>query len=399
FNLFSNAIKFTDSDLDHQGMVSLEAYVLKLWDASVRLRFRVLDNGIGMSQETVINQFEPYQQADTTTARRFGGTGLGLSICKRLVDLMDGEITCASVLGEGSELIVTLDFPLASDEQHNVALEDDAILSPAQRQQQLTLPLVAGRKPRILVAEDSATNREVVRLQLHRLGAETVLVDDGARALAAWQQGDIDILLTDCHMPIMDGFALTAAIRSSNRDKYRRTPIVALTANAMGGENKRCIEAGMDFYLPKPTSLIKLHKVLLECALAIARAENNHEAIILKDSGSGVAEAANKALSEIVGPDEILHKKLIRHFLQDLPLKLAAITQALEANQLRVAAQSAHSLKSAARTLGAETLAGLCQRLEQAEHLGDSSHVSATLEALQVEGARVKNSLETWLSR
>lgn len=254
FNLCSNAIKFTQSNDASTGSVAVRIDVLSRSEEYVRLIIRVIDNGVGMAPHTVQQLFSPFTQAETSTARQYGGSGLGLSICKLLVSLMKGEISVDSALGEGSEFSVALGFPYRGDGVDQ---------TPTDTQQNAAeLFSEAITRSRLLVAEDNPTNQLVIRKQLEKLGFNPVVVENGKLALDYWRSHEVDLILTDCHMPVIDGFQLTDAVREYELNTDRHTPIVAITANALRGEAEHCLTAGMDDYLAKPVELGQLRQLL-----------------------------------------------------------------------------------------------------------------------------------------
>jgi PAS domain S-box-containing protein len=259
-NLLGNAIKFTPGDAAHAGRASLLLEQGTLADGQPAVLLRVRDNGIGMDPEAIAKLFTPFCQADGSTARQFGGTGLGLSISHRLVTLMGGQITVQSRPGEGSEFTVAL--PL---HEVNMTAVATGIKQPDRRLKLLVhapgMEEAAASGQLILVAEDNETNRDVLGEQLRLLGYCADMAEDGRVALEKWRSGRYALLLTDCHMPHMDGFALTKAIREGETPGTH-LPIIAITANAMQGEAQRCLQAGMDDYLSKPMRLQELAPVL-----------------------------------------------------------------------------------------------------------------------------------------
>lgn len=248
-NLLGNAVKFTE-----QGAVTLRVLMRPLetiTDPRMMLRVEVEDTGLGIPPEVVDRLFQPFAQADESTTRRFGGTGLGLTISKHLVELMGGRIGLKSRLGQGSLFWVELPIDVADE-------GPDSCFAP-----DIGSPDWSGR--RALLVEDNAVNMIVAQTQLERLGALVVTALDGVLALEALAREAFDIVLMDCQMPNMDGYEAVRRWRilEKARPVSRRTPVIALTANAMAGDRERCLEAGFDDHLGKPFSQEDLKRMLI----------------------------------------------------------------------------------------------------------------------------------------
>jgi len=244
-NLLSNAVKFTDS-----GTIELKAELLSRAPATYKLRFSVADRGIGITEEEQARLFQPFTQANASTARSHGGTGLGLAICKQLVELMGGRIGVESRSGEGSTFWFTMDV-LAPES------------SPALAEAPAPEPSANGAAPknfRILLVEDNAVNQKVALLMLKKLGHSADVAQNGVEAIAALAAKEYDLVLMDCLMPEMDGFEATRRIRTSARNA--KLPIVAMTANAFTEDREACLEAGMSDYLSKPVRDSELRQKL-----------------------------------------------------------------------------------------------------------------------------------------
>jgi len=267
-NLVGNAIKFSRGRPELQGRVSV--HVALATAHPLRVALRVVDNGIGMSEATIGRLFTSFTQAEKSTTRRFGGTGLGLAISRRLTDLMGGTIEVTSAEGVGSTFTVTLPFEPASSARIAAITPESAVrirggageLAPADvRVEPLTLVEARAQGRLVLVAEDDHLNQKVILQQLGLLGYAGEIASDGAEALALWRGGSYAMLLSDLHMPHMDGYDLVAAIRREE-PKGVHLPVIALTANALRGEAERALAAGMDGYLTKPVPLATLRGVL-----------------------------------------------------------------------------------------------------------------------------------------
>jgi len=245
-NLVGNALKFTA-----QGEVGIDVRPVEESAEGALVRVAVRDTGIGIAPEAQAAMFEPFTQADASTTRRYGGTGLGLAIARRLVEAMGGQIGMESAPGQGSTFWLTLRLA------RNGAAEDVNPAAPPAR-------AMPGRRGRVLVAEDNAINRLVVVGLLQSLGCEVETVEDGRQAAEAVGRGHYDLVLMDLHMPELDGFAATAAIRRREGadGQGRHTPIVALTADALAGDAEKSRAAGMDDHLAKPLTRERLAAVL-----------------------------------------------------------------------------------------------------------------------------------------
>lgn len=234
FNLIGNAIKFTE-----RGAVDVGFDVTALTPGKVALRCDVRDTGCGVSQAARAQLFTPFARAEAATDRQYEGTGLGLSIAKRLTELMGGSIGYAPAPGGGAHFWIEAPFEIARQ-----GVTPEPVIAAAA-------PAPGPASPRILVAEDNEINQEVIRGFLALRGWTCDVANTGADALSALQARAYDLVLMDVQMPVMDGYEATAAIRSLPAP-LRHTPILALTANAMREDRRRCLNAGMDGYAAKP---------------------------------------------------------------------------------------------------------------------------------------------------
>jgi len=244
WNLVSNALKFTE-----KGGVKV-----RIGRERDGLSLTVFDSGIGMTPKALSNLFQKFEQADVSTTRRFGGTGLGLAICRELAELMGGTITATSAPGMGSTFTVML--PLKK-----VARAAPKPKAPA-RTKAKAQPREA-RPIRLLAAEDNSMNQLVLRTLLAQVGIEPEIVSDGREAVEAWERETWDVILMDVQMPVMDGPTATALIRTRERSQGRaRTPIVALTANAMSHQISEYLQSGMDAFVAKPIEAQRLYEAV-----------------------------------------------------------------------------------------------------------------------------------------
>jgi light-regulated signal transduction histidine kinase (bacteriophytochrome)/ActR/RegA family two-component response regulator len=244
-NLLCNAIKFTAN-----GEISL---TVRLFDAAglPTLRFSVRDSGIGMSEAVVERLFSPFMQAEGSTTRRFGGTGLGLAISRKLAKLMLGELSVTSEYGVGSDFVLTVPLVPTGEADATEPLEG---LPP-------TGSLAPGRS--ILVVDDDPTIRWLTRRQLEHLGCVVDVAEDGEIGLQKLGDGTFDLLLTDCHMPRMDGVALTRAVRALAGPALRAIPIIGLTADVTEAQRQSCLSSGMSELVIKPLTVDRMEHLLL----------------------------------------------------------------------------------------------------------------------------------------
>ena len=241
-NLVGNAIKFTAG-----GEITVRAAAERRDDDLVLLTVEVQDPGIGMDEATQKAVFEPFIQADSSTTRKYGGTGLGLAICRQLVELMQGTISVTSRPGHGSTFRFSVPLPPAE-----LPSAEETVGTAATTGSSLDRPL------RILVAEDQPVNQRFVAEILRKQGHLPLLANNGKEAVEIWNDAPLDLVLMDIQMPVMDGLKALAAIRAAEDDTGRHTPVIALTAHAIVGDQERLMNAGFDGYLAKPLQVANL---------------------------------------------------------------------------------------------------------------------------------------------
>jgi signal transduction histidine kinase/ActR/RegA family two-component response regulator len=240
YNLTANAVKFTDKG----GVAVCVSHAEGL------LKVEVADSGVGIASDRIEGLFEQFVQGDASATRRHGGVGLGLTICRSLTEMMGGRIEVSSVEGKGS--IFTVSLPL-----ERVAETVQVVAAAAPAPTSDTAPI------RILAAEDNQVNQLVLRTLLSQAGLEPTMVENGAEAIEAWKTGAWDVILMDIQMPVMDGVTATREIRTFEASGDRpRTPIIAVTANAMSHQVADYEAAGMDMVVPKPLDAAKLFEAI-----------------------------------------------------------------------------------------------------------------------------------------
>jgi signal transduction histidine kinase/ActR/RegA family two-component response regulator len=258
-NLVGNAIKFTrdgfvtiDVDVETRGTMGL-------------LRFAVTDSGIGIAPEKLQSIFDPFVQADSSVTRRFGGTGLGLAISRSIAEAMGGTLTVTSELGVGSTFTVTVATGELRQDRPSVPVPARSGASAARLARDANLTGV-----RVLVVDDGATNRKLIKLLLSRRGAEIVTAENGEMALELAADRKFDVILMDMQMPVMDGYTASTELRRRGFS----VPIVALTANAMTGDREKCEQAGCSDYLSKPIDGDTLIAKIAGLAAGLAKASD-----------------------------------------------------------------------------------------------------------------------------
>jgi CheY-like chemotaxis protein/HPt (histidine-containing phosphotransfer) domain-containing protein len=491
FNLGGNAVKFSDGkDVQIRAGFAGRSDPNQAW-----LRFEVIDRGIGISQANQAKLFQAFSQAESSTTRRFGGTGLGLAICKRLTEMMGGDLGVESREGQGSTFWVELPFQTADDVKTKQKERDlhelrvlllgsegargeaieiylrhwgaDVVAAPdveaargllgnketkidsimidlgldLDRQQKAVAALrkiTAGKIPTImlqdyqhrgarildkdvvgidanpliryrivsavavaagraspqirneddaiivkakaptieealnqgqliLLAEDNLTNQDVIRRQLGLVGHACEIANNGAEALKAYKTGRYALLLTDCHMPEMDGYELTGSIRGLEQGTGNRLPIIAVTANALQGEAERCLAAGMDDYVSKPIAMPALVGALKKW-MPPPKA-NGGAKPAAKTSTKPVID--DRALKDTFGDDEATFREIMQSFVGPSEEIIGEITVAWESRAAAGVKDAAHKLKSSARSIGANALADICATLEAAGKTAD----------------------------
>jgi PAS domain S-box-containing protein len=522
-NLIGNALKFTEQG---EVLVSLERA-----DART-LRFSVRDSGIGIAPTAQQRLFQPFEQADGSTTRRFGGTGLGLAISRSLVELMGGRIGVVSEPGQGSTFWFTLPLqtaaalpsvptPVVLAGRRMLVVDDNATnrdivchhaeaggmaceravdgvdalerlrealrvgrpfelavidmkmprmdgielarqlqadpelastalvlltslhstdelararaagigayLSKPVRRQELFRAMAqtlgdheaaaavaapqdhdrACFRARVLLAEDNGVNQVVARNMLKNMGCEFEIVANGQEALAAVRRGGFDLVLMDCQMPVMDGYAATRAIRAweDSLPVPTRLPVVALTANALVGDAEACLAAGMDDHLAKPYTRKQLAGVLARWLPADRVLRTSDAGAVAAGAAPPPAEPEGPlldpaALANIRSIDEdgTVLAEVIQMYLDEAPGQLDTLRAALAAGQAAEVSAAAHALKSASFNVGAMMLGETCRRLERAGKAGELAACGDLVAAIERQYAQVEPALRAELS-
>ena len=369
-NFLGNAVKFTE-----HGTIHLRAVVLDDAGADVLVRFSVQDTGIGIPRDTIASLFNAFEQADTSTTRRFGGTGLGLAITRHLATLMGGEVGVESEVGVGSTFWFTARLA-RPDETHAMAAEarsagphSDAAMSD---QAEADLRRLHGGA-RVLLAEDNPVNREVAVELLREAGLRVDVADTGFLAVEVAERGGYDLILMDLQMPGMDGLAATRALRAL--PALRDTPILAMTANVFGEDRVACLAAGMNDHIAKPVDPQALYAALLHWLPE--RAATGGPLPSSGNSPDSVTPPLPEALAGIPGLDAAegltriggksrAYVRVLQEFAVHYADVLAPLEAALAAGQLELARMLAHSLRGASGAIAATQIHAHASTLESA---------------------------------
>ena len=537
-NLLANAIKFTA-----RGQVQLRVQRLGEGPAQHQLRFEVADTGIGIDATLQSRLFQSFSQADASTTRLYGGTGLGLAICKRIIDLMHGQIGVQSTPGQGATfwfeipllkipgdlpalarapsplLLHSADVALQARVERiaahhglpvQVLAERDLLLerlraaprpgqpppawllvdarqrrggeatllrtlaergtedtlqvlwlqdepAPTQARQQqlpggfsdatlhalLATPTASvrpaallataehGQAPamlpplglRVLLVEDNAVNRMVAEQLLRVFQCEVRNAADGEQALVALRQGGVDVVLMDCQMPVLDGYAATGQWRSEEAAQGRaRLPIIAMTANAMAGDRERCLQAGMDDYLSKPINRETLHALLQRWGEAPVAVDRCDAPEIVESSLLDCRHTQNSRASSTLPPppeadtppQPVLDRSVLEElqavigaaalqivavFLEDAPAMVQALQQAAQGNDIERLQALSHSLKSSSANVGALSLSAVARRIEHEARAGSLQRPAVAVALLVAEFARARVALTGYLAQ
>jgi signal transduction histidine kinase/DNA-binding NarL/FixJ family response regulator len=373
-NLVGNATKFTE-----RGGVQILA---RLNSAEQLLQVEIIDTGVGIASDKIGLLFAPFTQADVSVTRRFGGTGLGLSICRHIARALGGEINVQSVEGQGSTFTVTI----ATGSLEGVRLLESPsqeALAPA------SAPIVEERRPlagmNVLIVDDGLTNRQLLQLLLNRAGANVETADNGQAALDLTAGCEFDAILMDMQMPVLDGYSATRRLRQRGSS----TPVIALTAHAMAGEDQRCRAAGCDYYLTKPVD----RRELVDLLLRLRATGEIPAASVVEAADAGVPTATGPGEADLTSELDLSDtevRAIVDDFIERLGEDLDQLESVWEARDWTTLAQRAHSLKGTAAMTGFSTLSCMAADLEDAANSRDAAKASESFATIQSLANRIR---------
>lgn len=356
-NLVGNALKFT-----YSGKITVSSRLLKAEQQQYHIAFTVTDTGIGIPQEKFEEIFESFKQADTSVTRRFGGTGLGLTICKQLSEMQGGTISVESEVGKGSTFRFVIPYEKGT--------EADLMVTENSQSGSNDEDIKRLQGMRVLLVEDNDINRIYARNIISKRGCVVDIAENGLIALEKIRKKNYDVVLMDVQMPVMDGLEATKTIRTQFAPPKSEVPIIALTANAIKGDNERCLEAGMNDYLSKPFEPNDLYQVLFKLLKAGADQPNftTDNSIKMTDRTPKNNKEVEKAdLSYIFGicdGDTAFMSEMIQSFIHDTPIALQQMADFIEEANWEQAGRLAHKIKPSVQFISLNNTHELLKTIE-----------------------------------
>ncbi|HEU5296050.1 MAG TPA: PAS domain-containing protein, partial [Burkholderiaceae bacterium] len=397
-NLLSNAVKFTET-----GGIEVRVHAAPEGDA-LRVRFTVVDTGIGIGADQVDKLFAAFEQADSTTTRRFGGTGLGLAITRHLAQLMGGDAGVASEPGRGSRFWFEARLALAQEPTGETVFSDD-VERPALALRELEARLRNEHaNARILLTEDNAANLEVALEWLRTAGLQIDVALTGEEAVEAARRNPYDLILMDVQLPGIDGLQATREIRALSA--HARTPVLSMTANAFGDDRLACEQAGMQDHIVKPVDPRLLYETLLRwlppgrpvvagaepAAAATAVAAPGH-------AGAPVQGLDDSVLARYFAGRNEVYERVLQQFRLTYRDGIAALRDPWPDDGLEAVRRQAHSLKGASAAIGASGLSAHAASFERdvIDRI-DRAELVASAQALLRELAQVVAAIDARLA-
>lgn len=426
-NLVDNAIKFTEG-----GEVSVHVRSQESPPAFERLQFSIQDTGIGIPKEKIDSIFSAFEQVDTSATRSYGGTGLGLAITDRLCKAMDGQLSVASKPGEGSTFCFTVTMLRGEANESSPSTSSTAVqppvdvpttsiggarmATPTGRRQSNTNSqagnepenLAAIRPLRILLVEDGKANQTMAMGLLTKWGHSVVLAEDGMQAIEKYRKETFDVILMDVQMPVMDGLEATRKIRELEHVSGHHIPIIAMTAKAMRDDHQKCIDSGMDEYVPKPVRKLELNAALRALCGGPARdwkdlQPNTRTSTVIPDPNQSIPDPLQRsngsdptidwdAASRTIGGNVGYQRKRIASAIKEIHGLLPKLVEAIAVGDAERAVSIACSVKGTGRSISATKTTVVADAVQAAAADEDVElarhsmlHLVAALEELERE--------------
>ena len=387
-NLINNAIKFTENN----GSVILDVKTKELENDKINIKFRVIDNGKGIDPDNKKLLFKPFSQEDNTITRRYGGSGLGLSIIKTIVDNYNGKIFVKSKLGKGT--IFTVNLSLDRGNADNCKLYS-SVIKPAKQIKEFS-------NLNILVAEDGKFNQKLINEMLNGLKCNFDIAENGKAALKLFKSSNYNIVLMDCQMPEMDGYEASTKIRAFEKSSDKdAVPIVALTANAIKGNEQKCIDSGMNYFLAKPFKKKELVEKLSFCiqntqlSSASLQLVNNAEEKSIKEDIVFLDINIMKALYRDVGSE--IYNLLDSYIEQTIKSKIE-LENCIKKTDYKMLSEVCHTLKGCSSYIGIKELTDTCDilahNIKDLSKQGIEKKVNIVLLLIDKTIAEIKNIIE-----
>ena len=358
-NLLSNALKFTAN-----GKITVYASILDIKENKAFVEFVVEDTGVGINNERIGSIFDPFVQASTDITRKYGGTGLGLSICKNLVEMQGGKISVKSIPNKGAAFSFIIPYKKGSAD---LLAEDSKV--------DLDFENTAKRK--ILIAEDVELNQYLAKHILEDWGFEADIANNGKEAIEKVKLFDYDLILMDIQMPEMDGIAATQAIRKLSNKTKAAIPIIALTANALKGDDQKYLDAGMNDYITKPYSEERLYKVIKKFLMTTEDPANNLRKQEIKEADSlNQTKFYDLSMVNAIGrnnPEFV--QKMVKLFLENIAIDLNKLKEAAAQEDKKSISFFAHKMKSTIESMGITELKPIIRALEMKEETIEDTQI------------------------
>lgn len=389
-NLLSNAVKFTK-----EGDIKIVVKIDDIDNSKVKISTSIFDSGIGIPADKIKELFKPFSQVTGIEGNSLGGTGLGLVICKEFANLMEGDISVQSIEGEGSRfdfhIVVqkqTIDSITKSSSTENsdqVEFEETIFTDEDIKRH---IPKRKGFK--ILLAEDNLINQKVAIRTLNSAGYDVDAVMNGDQAVRAHTQYKYDLILMDVQMPDVDGFTATKMIRAMKEPK-NKIPIIAITAHALIGDREKCIEAGMDEYVPKPMVARQIIQ-LIDHFLKINYADKQ-----TSDNANDMRYFDFDRLKQISLGDEVFEKDLLTDYFADAEQKINILLELLGTENIKKIVDVAHTLKGSSYSVGAKLVGDEALGIELSARNNDLGNVEERIPKLSKSIKETKEVLKNKL--